>query len=64
MNLLQLIETIIGVGEEVIPIFIHNPKSQKIEGIVIGTVNGILSGLAPAAPATPATPAAPPNPAT
>ena len=53
MNLLKLLALILGTAEEVVPIFIHNPQSQKIEGIVIGTVNGVLQGLIPATPPTP-----------
>lgn len=45
MNLLKLIEAFLGTAEEVVPVFIHNPKSQKIEGVVVGTMDGILEGL-------------------
>jgi hypothetical protein len=45
MNWLQIIEDIIGVGEEIVPLFIHNPQSQKIEGVVVSNLNGILTGL-------------------
>ena len=45
MNLMQLLTLILGAAENVVPIFIHNPQSQKIEGVVIGTVNGVLQGL-------------------
>lgn len=45
MNLMQLLTLILGAAENVVPIFIHNPQSQKIEGVVVGTVNGVLQGL-------------------
>lgn len=55
LTLLQLIEGILGVGEQIIPLFIHNPKSQQIEGIVVGTLSGLMSGLTPTATTTPTT---------
>lgn len=43
---LQVIFGIIGEAETVIPIFIHNPKSQQIEGIIVTAGNGLLTQLA------------------
>ena len=38
MNWLALIESILGVGAKIVPVFIHNPKSQQIEAAVVTTV--------------------------
>jgi hypothetical protein len=52
----KIFALILGSAEQVVPIFIHNPKSQQIEGVIVSTLNGVLSGLAaPTAPATPPT---------
>lgn len=56
MNLLSLLKLILGEAESIIPIFIHNPKSQQIEGVVVGTVNGVLGALGTGS--TPPTPPA------
>lgn len=53
MNFLKIIEAIIGVGEEIVPIFIHNPKSRKIEGVIVSTLNGVLGGLGSNSGSTP-----------
>lgn len=59
MNFLAIFEAIIGIGEEILPIFIHNPKSQKIEGIIVTTANAGLAAVAAAtnttAPVAPST---------
>lgn len=50
-NLLLLIQTLLATAEEIVPIFIHNPASQKVEGVIVSTVNGVLAGLGkPAVP--------------
>lgn len=56
MNLKAIFSAILGIAEEVIPVFIHNPKSQKIEGVVLTTANAVASefGVSPAAPTPPA----------
>lgn len=57
MNLLAILKLILGTAEAIVPIFIHNPDSQKVEAVVVTTLNGVMTGLA--APATaPTTPAA------
>jgi len=43
---LKIITAILGEAEQIVPIFIHNPKSQQIEGIIITTINSALGGLA------------------
>jgi hypothetical protein len=56
MNILTLIATFLQVAEQdILPLFIHNPKSQKIEGVIVGTASGILTALGtqPAQPAPP-----------
>lgn len=45
MGIAQIIALITGAAENVVPIFIHNPTSQKIEGVIIGDVNAVLSAL-------------------
>lgn len=68
MNWLALIEAVVGVGAEVAPVFIKNPQSQKIEAVVLTTVEEALqigsklsaaSAAASAAASTTATPAVP-----
>lgn len=46
MKLLSIIEAILGTAEGLLPIFIHDPKSQQITGVIVTTVNGALGGLA------------------
>lgn len=63
MTLLQVLELLLGTAERIVPIFVHNPKSQQIEGVIVGTVNGVVAGLQtpePAAAPVPVDPAAPP----
>lgn len=55
MKLLQIIQAILGISEEIVPVFIHNPTSQKIEGVIVTTLNGAL-GLASPAVTNAATP--------
>lgn len=45
MNILALITAILGTAEEIVPIFIHNPKSQQVEGVIATTANGLLSAF-------------------
>lgn len=52
MDWLKIVTLILGEAEQVVPIFIHNPASQKIEGIVITTVNSALGALQGAATKT------------
>ena len=48
MNILQLIASILGSAEQIVPIFVHNPKSQRTEAIIVSTVSAVLAGLAAA----------------
>jgi hypothetical protein len=43
---LKIITAILGEAEQIVPIFIHNPKSQQFEGIIVTTLNSALGGLA------------------
>ena len=56
-TLLDILGIVLGAAENVVPVFIKNPASQKIESVVVGEANSIFSELAslltPAAP-TPA----------
>jgi hypothetical protein len=54
MNLLKVISLVLGTAETVVPIFIHNPQSQQIEGVVVTTLNGVLQGLSATPAAKPA----------
>lgn len=50
MTLLTILQLILGEAEQIVPMFIHNPKSQQIEGIIVGTANGLVQGLTPSVP--------------
>ena len=45
MNFWKIFQLILGEAEQIVPIFIHNPQSQKIEGVVVTTLNAALSGM-------------------
>ena len=45
LQILQLIQALLPVGEEIASIFIHNPKSQHKFSVIVGDVNTI-SGVA------------------
>lgn len=49
MKLLDILKLILGEAEEIVPLFVHNAKSQKIEAIIVGTADGLVAGLTPAA---------------
>jgi hypothetical protein len=40
---LKIITAILGEAEQIVPIFIHNPKSQQFEGIIVTTLNSTLN---------------------
>ena len=63
MKLLQIIQTVFGIAEEIVPVFIHNPTSQKIEGVIVTTLNGALGLSSPAVTNGTVTNAATPTPA-
>jgi hypothetical protein len=46
MNWFKLIALILGEAEAVVPVFLHNANSQKIEAIVVTTVNDAVAVLA------------------
>jgi hypothetical protein len=48
-TLLQLIAILIGAAEEIIPIFIHNPVTQKVDAIVFSSAHSVLANTAPKA---------------
>lgn len=35
----------LGTAESIVPIFIHNPESQKVEGVVMTTTNNLFSTI-------------------
>jgi predicted glutamine amidotransferase len=45
MTFLDIITLLVGTAEEIVPIFIHNSQSQKIEGAIVGTANNLLTTL-------------------
>lgn len=54
MNIATIIGLILGSTEGIVPIFIHNPKSQAIEGVIVTTINGVIGAIEQAtAPTTP-----------
>jgi hypothetical protein len=58
-SLAAFIQGIIGAGEAVIPMFVHNPRSQKIETVVFTDVNSVASIVAQVVKAQAAPAAAP-----
>jgi len=69
MNWLTVFLTTLGEAEAMVPVFIHNPKSQQIEAVVVTQVNKVSESFAqlqaqkmaaqtPASAPTPSTPAA------
>jgi hypothetical protein len=42
---LKIFELVLGTAETVVPIFIHNPNSQKVEGVIVSTLPGVIQGL-------------------
>lgn len=59
MLISELIALIFGEADNVVPMFIHNPKSQKIEAVVVTTLDGALTAFGRSAPAAAPQPAAP-----
>ena len=43
MNFWQIFELILGTAESIVPIFIHNPQSQKIEAMIVTSANNALN---------------------
>lgn len=50
----NIILAALGAAEEIVPIFIHNPQSQKVEAVIVTTVNHAVLALAPPQASTPA----------
>lgn len=44
-TILEIIGLILGAGESLVPVFIHNPKSQAIEGVIVSTANAVYSEM-------------------
>lgn len=55
-KLTLILGALLGAAEGTIPIFIHNPQSQKIEGVIVTEGNQLFVTLAQilAAPSAPA----------
>lgn len=45
MNLANLLKLLLVAAEEIVPIFIHNPQSQKVEAVILSTANAVVSAL-------------------
>ena len=45
MNILSIISLVVGLGEEIVPIFVHNPKSQQVEAVIVSTIDGVVTAL-------------------
>jgi hypothetical protein len=45
MNFLTIFGLLLGTAEDIVPIFIHNPQSQKIEGAIVTTTNNLFSTI-------------------
>lgn len=56
MNILSLIQLIIGVGETIVPIFVHNPKTQQLQAVLVSDAETIAAAFqqAKTAPVPPA----------
>lgn len=52
MKLLNIIEALLGTAEEIVPVFIHNAKTQKLEGVIVTTANTVFAELGTAATKT------------
>jgi hypothetical protein len=46
MNWLQIAALVLGEAETLIPIFIHNPQTQKVEAVVVTSLSHVLDQLA------------------
>lgn len=46
INWLQVFGGLLGTAESIVPVFIHNPDSQKIEGVVAVSANNLFTFLA------------------
>jgi len=57
-KLFTIAGALLGVAQNTIPIFIHNPKSQAIEGVVITDVDYLFETLATILNSQPAAPQA------
>jgi len=59
---MQTLETILAEllkeAPAVLPLFVHNPKSQTITAVILGSADAVLSAVAAVQAAKPAQPAA------
>lgn len=44
-NWVQTLGLFLGTAESIVPIFIHNPESKKIEGVVMTATNNLFSTI-------------------
>lgn len=45
MNLFQILSLALAGAEEVLPLFIHNPKSQKIAAVIMTDSASVLGAM-------------------
>ena len=58
MSILALIAEILAIAEEdILPIFVHNPTSQKITAVVVSTAEAVTAALQQVQTPTPTPPA-------
>lgn len=41
-----ILGSLLGTAESVVPIFVHNPQSQQIEGVIVTAGNQLFETLA------------------
>jgi hypothetical protein len=46
MHWYDIVQLILGEAEQIIPIFVHNPKSQQVEAVIMTTANNGINTLA------------------
>lgn len=46
MNLANLLKALLGLAEGIVPIFVHNAQSQKIEAVIFTAADSLVDTLA------------------
>jgi len=44
-NWTTILGLFLGTAESIVPVFIHNPESQKIEGVIMTSANNLFSTI-------------------
>lgn len=45
MNWLRIAQLILGEAEVIVPLFVHNPKTQQVDAVIATTLAHVLDGL-------------------